>query len=121
MLNRIAIGFVLTTAGATSVALAMVYGKGGGLRLLSFGLFSLAYGLRILMTAPPLIPLWGLPAPALAFIASFLNYLLPPLVLFYTEQVQGAGWKGSIRRLWQIALLLAAIFIGVDVWTGRPG
>jgi sigma-B regulation protein RsbU (phosphoserine phosphatase) len=121
MLNRIAIGFVLTTLGAVSLAVALMYRRGGATRLVSFGLFSLAYGLRFVLTAPPLIPLFGPSPRALAFAAASVSYMLPALMLIYFDQIQGPGWRSLMRRAWWAALPIGAAFIAYDVAAGRPG
>jgi serine phosphatase RsbU (regulator of sigma subunit) len=119
-LTTLALGFVLATVGVTAVALAAAYWRAGGLALLSFGLLTSLYGIRLLIGVDALQPLFGLSARAISFTTAFLLYALPVPGLLYAEQIRGRGWRSSLRRLWQIGLVLAAVFVAYDAGAGRP-
>ncbi len=57
----IASGFMMLTVGLASGALALLYWRIGSLALLSFGLFALLYGIRFLLSAPPVAAWVALP------------------------------------------------------------
>jgi serine phosphatase RsbU (regulator of sigma subunit) len=38
----------------------------------------------------------------------------------FAEQIIGRGWKSSIRRLWQIAILFAIVSIAVGIFLAKP-
>src|SRR6188474_209296 len=119
-LALIALGFVLVTFGAASVLLAAAYWRVAGSRLVSFGLLASLYGTRILIGAPSLAPLFGFTRRTILFTTAFIVYALPAVGLLYAEQIRGPGWRGSLRRLWQISLIAMAIFIVYDALSGRP-
>jgi phosphoserine phosphatase RsbU/P len=119
-LATIALGFVLATVGITAVVLSAAYWRAAGLALLSFGLLTALYGIRLLVGVDALEPLLGLSPRAIAFTTAFLLYALPIPGLVYAEQIRGRGWRSSLRRLWQGGLLLAAVFVAYDAGAGRP-
>jgi serine phosphatase RsbU (regulator of sigma subunit) len=119
-LATIALGFVLATVGITAVVLSTAYWRAAGLALLSFGLLTSLYGVRLLVGVEALAPLLGLSPRAIAFTTAFLLYSLPIPGLVYAEQIRGRGWRSSLRRLWQGGLFLAAVFVAYDAGAGRP-
>jgi sigma-B regulation protein RsbU (phosphoserine phosphatase) len=119
-LATIALGFVLATVGTTAVVLSAAYWRAAGVALLSFGLLTSLYGVRLLIGVEALEPLLGLSPRTIAFTTAFLLYALPVPGLLYAEQIRGRGWRSSLRRLWQIGLVLAAVFGAYDVGAGRP-
>ena len=119
-LAMIALGFVLFTVGATAVLLAAAYWRLAGWRLLSFGLLTLLYGTRILIGVPALLPLFDFPGRSMVFTAAFIVYALPVVGLVYAEQIRGPGWRSSLRRLWQVGLVMMGAFIAYDSAIGRP-
>jgi serine phosphatase RsbU (regulator of sigma subunit) len=119
-LATIALGFVLATVGTTAVVLSAAYWRASGLALLSFGLLTSLYGVRLLVGVDALEPLFGLSPRAIAFTTAFLLYALPVPGLLYAEQIRGPGWRSSLRRLWQSGLVLAAVFVAYDAGAGRP-
>jgi sigma-B regulation protein RsbU (phosphoserine phosphatase) len=116
----IALGFALATVGITSVVVSAVYWRAGGLALLSFGLLTSLYGIRLLIGVDALEPLFGLSPRTAAFTSAFILYMLPIPGLMYAEQIRGRGWRSSLRRLWQIGVVLMATFIAYDAGSGRP-
>lgn len=116
----IALGFVLATVGITAIVLAAAYWRAAGWALLSFGLLTALYGIRLLIGVEALAPLFGLSPRAISFTTAFLLYALPVPGLLYAEQIRGRGWRSSLRRLWQIGLVLAAVFVAYDAGAGRP-
>jgi sigma-B regulation protein RsbU (phosphoserine phosphatase) len=119
-LATIALGFVLATVGVTAVVLSAAYWRAAGWALLSFGLLTSLYGVRLLIGVEALEALYGLSPRAIAFTTAFLLYALPVPGLVYAEQIRGRGWRSSLRRLWQIGLVLAAVFVAYDAGAGRP-
>jgi serine phosphatase RsbU (regulator of sigma subunit) len=119
-LATLALGFVLATVGTTAVVLSAAYWRAAGLALLSFGLLTVLYGVRLLIGVAALQPLFGLSPRAIAFTTACLLYALPVPGLLYAEQIRGRGWQSSLRRLWQIGLVLTAVFVAYDAGAGRP-
>lgn len=116
----IALGFVLATVGITAILLSVAYWRAAGLALWSFGLLTSLYGVRLLVGVDALAPLFGLSPRAVSFTTAFLLYTLPIPGLLYAEQIRGRGWRSSLRRLWQIGLVAAGVFVAYDAGAGRP-
>ena len=119
-LARIALGFVLATAGLSALALSVVNRRLGGVPLLAFGLLALLYGSGFLVASAALAPLFGVPRRSLLFAAGFIYYVLPIPGLIYAEQVRGPGWHGVLRRLWQATVPIAVGFIVYDLTVDTP-
>jgi sigma-B regulation protein RsbU (phosphoserine phosphatase) len=120
-LARVALGFVLASAGAASLVLAALYRGTSIATLVAFGLFSVSYGSLILFQVPLLGALLGVSAPTLAFMIYSVSYTVPGLGMLYAEQIRGRGWLSLVRRFWQVGLPLAAVLAAHDVIVGRPG
>jgi hypothetical protein len=120
VLATIALGFVLGTVGATSLVLSAAYWRAAGVTLLSFGLLTSLYGVRLLIGVDTLEPLFGVSRRSLTFATAFIIYALPVPGLVYAEQIRGRGWRSSLRRLWQASLLAAVAFIAYDTMAGAP-
>lgn len=116
----IPLGFALVTVGAGSALLAALYWKAGGLTLLSFGLFSLLYGGRLLVGVGELTDLFELPPRGVDYTGTAINYWLPVPLFIFTEQLFGSGWRSSLRRLWQASIVLALGCMAYDMGVG-PG
>ena len=120
MLGRIALGFLVAMAGATALGITLQYWGPAGLTLAAFGTFSLLYGIRILISAPPIAELLGVSRRTLTYGVAWINYLLPVLGMLYAEQIRGRGWYSLLRRFWQVGLVLAPSFIAYDLIAGAP-
>jgi serine phosphatase RsbU (regulator of sigma subunit) len=121
LLARIALGFLLASAGGASLVSAVAYGGPSRPSLISFGLFSFFYGSLLLLQAPAIVELVGLTGRTRAYTILWISYFVPSLGLLHAEYARGRGWMSFIRRLWQLGLLLAVAFIVVDVMSERPG
>jgi sigma-B regulation protein RsbU (phosphoserine phosphatase) len=120
MLARIALGFLVATAGAMALLVTAQYWGAAGLTTAAFGLFALLYGVRVLIAAPPIGQLLGVSRRALTYAVVWINYLLPVLGMLYAEQIRGRGWYSLLRRFWQAGLVLAPSFIIYDIIMGSP-
>jgi phosphoserine phosphatase RsbU/P len=120
-LARIALGFVLASAGAAALVFAAMYRGASIMTLVAFGLFSLSYGSLILLQVPLLRGLIDVSPRALAFVIFDVSYTVPALGMFYAEQIRGGGWLSIVRRSWQVGLPLAAVLAVYDLAAGRAG
>jgi serine phosphatase RsbU (regulator of sigma subunit) len=120
-LARVALGFVLASAGAAALVIAALYRGASVLTLVSFGLFSLSYGSLIVFQIPLLRGLIGLSPRTLGFVIYDVSYTVTALGMLYADQIRGRGWLSIVRRSWQIGLPLAAALAVYDLVTGRPG
>ena len=100
--------------------LAAFYWTAGGLTLLSFGLFVLLYGGRMLLEIEELAALFDLSPRVLGYSIPMIYYWLPVPNLVFTEEVLGAGWRSSLRRLRQVSIALALGAMAYDIAVG-PG
>jgi sigma-B regulation protein RsbU (phosphoserine phosphatase) len=117
---RIALGFVLLSAGATALAASAMFQRAAGLTVFTFGVFTCLYGARILTGVPQLMALLEIPRRVLLFSSSTINYLLPVAGLAYAERVRGPGWKGTLGLSWRLGVVLAAGFVAYDHLVGAP-
>lgn len=110
------VGVLLTSLGLMAIVLACLRWKKKDLLLLSFGAFCLLWGARtnlFLFLFEPSDRFWE-------YARWFLTYLVPIPGLIFGEQLLGKGWKSSIRRLWQIAIIIAVISIAYGIYSARP-
>lgn len=120
VLARIALGFVLITAGLGSLAIAAAYWRPSGPTLLTFGAFASLYGGLILIATPAISAQLMMSRRALLFTASVMGYLLPVPAMMYAERIRGAGWHSLLRRMWQAGAVLAAGAMIYDAVAGVP-
>jgi serine phosphatase RsbU (regulator of sigma subunit) len=120
-LARVALGFVMASAGAAALVIAALYRGASIMTLVAFGLFALSYGSLILFQIPLLRALIGVSPGALGFMIYDVSYTVPALGMLYAEQIRGRGWLSIVRRSWQVGLPLAAVLAAYDLITGRPG
>ena len=111
------VGILLISLGLYSVVLACLRWKRKNLFLISFGVFCFLYGARtnafyFLFDASRLF--WG-------YERWFITYLVPVPGFILVEQLFGSGWKSSIRRMWQLALVLAVVSILTGIYLHKPG
>ncbi len=116
----VALGVVLTVIGTIAATLAAFYWTGGGLTLLLFGLFTVGFGAAILLDADAVTALVGVSPRTRVHAAAILGYWFPVPGVMFAEQLRGAGWHSSLRRLWQVWIPLAAVLSVVDLLTATP-
>ena len=109
-LTDLVLGFVLVIVGAGSGLLSAAYWRPDGLTLLSFSMFALLYGSRLIIEAPALSFLFGLSPPVVGQIVSTIHYALPVPGMLFVERLLGPGWRSSLRRLWQVWIGVAVVF-----------
>ena len=109
-------GVVLTALGIITIVIACWRWKRKDLLLLSAGAFCLMWGGRTnlsLFLFEPTVQSWE-------YAKWFLTYLVPIPGFIFAEQLLGRGWKSSIRRLWQIAILFAIVSNAVGIFSAKP-
>ena len=116
----VSLGFVLAAIGLSAATLAVFYWTGGGLTLLSFGLFALGYGATLVLGSNTIARLISLPPYAQAQALAFLSYWMVVPGILFAEQIRGPGWHRSLRRLWQMWIGLAAVLTAYDWITATP-
>ena len=110
------VGILLTSLGLIVIVLACLRWKRKDLLLLSFGSFCLLWGARTNLFRflfEPSAQFWE-------YVRWFLTYLVAVPGFIFAEQLLGRGWKSSIRRLWQIAILFAIVGIATGIFLAKP-
>jgi serine phosphatase RsbU (regulator of sigma subunit) len=110
------VGVLFTSLGLIAIVLACLRWKRKDLLLLSFGAFCLLWGARTNLFQFLLEPT----ARSWAYARWAVIYLVPVPGFIFAEQLLGKGWKSSIRRLWQIAILFAIVNIAVGIFSAKP-
>lgn len=87
----VALGVILTAVGTVAAALAAFYWAGGGLTLLSFGLFTVGFGLTLLLDADTIAALMGMSTEARRYAFAILGYWFPVPGVMFAEQLRGPG------------------------------
>jgi phosphoserine phosphatase RsbU/P len=113
------LGTVFSLVGLSAVILSRLRRRQRDLTLVSFGVFSALYGVRLLAsTASVQIALGeGLPW---AFLTAFITYLIEiPATVFYIQML-GPGWRATLRIFLWLSIAFACVAVLSDVLQGKP-
>jgi serine phosphatase RsbU (regulator of sigma subunit) len=110
------VAVLLTFLGIITIVLACWRWEKKDLALLSFGAFCLLWGARLNL----LRFLFEPSARSWEYASWLFTYLVPVPGFIFAEQILGRGWKSSIRRLWQIAIVVAIVSIAVGIYSAKP-
>ena len=110
------VGVLSTSLGLIAIVLGCLRWNTKDLSLLSFGAFCLLWGARTNLFRFLFEP----SAQSWEYARWFVTYLVPIPGFIFVEQLLGRGWKSSIRRLWQIAVVLAIFSITVGLYLAKP-
>lgn len=113
-------GFLLAAVGLVGVALSLIRRRGVDPLLMSFGLFSLLYGLRLFVDNP-LAPNLMLSSELTRWVASFITYLISIPAWYFFWMQMGDGWHSLNRRWVRLVTVFAVVGVVSDVIRGRPG
>lgn len=115
----IAVGSVLLAIGAVAIVAWMLRRQHAERLLALFGVSCALYAMRLLASQPAVrLTLGGTPV-AWQYVVAIVTYgINVPIGLFF-EALIGRGWRGSIRRLWQLQAAYAIAATIVDLLT-RP-
>ena len=110
------VGIFVSGLGLAALVLAFLRRKTKNLFLISFGVFCFLYGARtnafhFLFEASQRF--WD-------YERWFITYLVPIPAFLLIEQIFGRGWKSSIRRVWQAAIVFAVASIAVAIYLRNP-
>jgi phosphoserine phosphatase RsbU/P len=120
-LVAVAIGSMLLALGAASIFARGVRTKAPDHLLLYFGIWCGLYGLRLLALQTTVRMAFGGPARAWIYTSVFVTYIINVPGGLFIEGLVGAGWKQSVRRVWQAHALYAVVAVAVDLAVRRPG
>ncbi|MGA2629233.1 MAG: PP2C family protein-serine/threonine phosphatase [Terriglobia bacterium] len=117
---NVLLGVVFAVAGVGALTLATIYRRGGG-HLLSFGLLSTLYGLRLLARMPSIQILFGLPPSFGDFSQTIISdVILIPAVMFFYQTVN-LSWQRLIRWQFWFFGAYAVAAISIDLASHSPG
>ena len=119
-LTEVLLGFLLITVGLSSTALAASYWRANGPTLFSFGVFTLLYGTRLMLTADLLAPSITLTARQSGLAVWTISYWLPVPGIIYLERSRKRSGP-LLHRLWQGWIAVAVGFTLYDLTVGPPG
>jgi phosphoserine phosphatase RsbU/P len=88
---------------------------------LYLGIWCCLYGLRLLALQPFLRAAFGGPPRLWSYASVFITYAINVPGGLFMEGLVGAGWKRSIRRVWQAHTIYATAAIAIDLALRRPG
>jgi phosphoserine phosphatase RsbU/P len=116
-----AIANTLIAIGGTSLAAWNLHRRASDRVLVSFGLWCCLYGIRLAAEQEFIRTTLGAPMTFWVGLTSFVTYTINVPIGWFFEALFGAGWKQSIRRVWQLQAVYAAGAIAVDLALRRPG
>lgn len=115
------LGCLLAFVGLVALGLVPLQERGERMTLVSFSLFALDEGARLLVASSYVELLLGRPVPGGRYAFAFLSYLIAVPVSLFFEQLLTGRWRARARRLWQTQLVIAAGAIVADLARRRPG
>lgn len=108
----------LLVVGVVASALAAYHWAAVGSELLSFGVFSFLYGVRLVSWTPISRLLIDLPPYVWGYLDAVITYFLPVVILFFLEPFMGrVRW---VHWLWRVQLIYAFVATVVDIATRSP-
>jgi phosphoserine phosphatase RsbU/P len=116
-----AIGCTLFVLGAASCVVWMLRRRPTDRLMLLFGLWSCAYGMRLIADQTFVREAIGGSSAGWDYVTAGITYAINVIGGLFFENLVGAGWKHSIRIVWVAQAIYAVIAITVDVILHRPG
>jgi hypothetical protein len=115
-----AVGSTLTFLGASAIVVWLLRRRSSDRLLLFFGMWCWLYGARLIVSQPFVRASVGGSTLMWSYLVAFATYTINvPGGLFVEAQI-GAGWKASVRRIWQILAVYAIVAIVFDLVAVRP-
>ncbi len=115
------LGALLVAVGLLALAAGALRRRRGELFVVAFGAFSLLYGLRLLAETATLELLLDASPAVMWRLRVGITYVLPVPAFLAFEQFLGPGWRSSLRRVWQVFVVVAVAAFAADAITGVTG
>jgi phosphoserine phosphatase RsbU/P len=113
------LGFLFFVTGAIACIASAIRRRGDVMAMRSFGIFTLLYGLRLLVDSQlPFV--FGLSWRTVAFAEAFITYVIPIAGWAMPLRLIGNGWKSSLRIQVIAFTVFAPVGIISDLVTGTP-
>ncbi len=119
-LSALVLGVIVSAIGLAAAVPSLVHRKWRNATLLSFGIFSLLYGLRLLAGTNTVGILTGLSERGLRHVAAFITYVAPVPLLIFCHQILAGKWKQLTRWVLVVQVLFGTGAITSDLLKGRP-
>jgi sigma-B regulation protein RsbU (phosphoserine phosphatase) len=114
------IGFLFVVIGAASLIAGLATPPRRAPIAIWFGVFSVMYGVRLAARSTLLQLATGWPPVVFRYADSLVTYLILVPAGLFTESITGPGWRGIVRRTWQITAVCMTLAALRDLVT-RPG
>lgn len=119
-LGQVVLAVLFASVGVAVLILAGLRRRFKDLSLVSFGLCGVLYGVRLFSSSGTTSLLFDVPPILWVYTTAFITYFIPVPFVVFLEQFMGRGWKSSIRRLWQLQALYAAVAIPLSGFRHNP-
>lgn len=113
-----AAGFI-ASLGVAALALYALRRRSADMTPLAFAAFALMYAVRLATATPTMRVAVGSGAPW-GYVGAALTYAILPAGAWMGESLLGAGWRGSLRIVRVIAVIVAPVAIAGMFVTGSP-
>ncbi|HET7221071.1 MAG TPA: SpoIIE family protein phosphatase, partial [Vicinamibacterales bacterium] len=115
-----AIAVVLIGLASAAILAWTVRSRASDRVLLLFGVWCGLYGVRLISEQPVITSALGGSASSWSYLRAFITYLINVPIGLFLEALIGPGWKMSVRRVWQIEAIYAAIAIAGEIVLRTP-
>jgi sigma-B regulation protein RsbU (phosphoserine phosphatase) len=118
-LAELLIGFLFVVIGAASLVAGLAAPPRRAPIAIWFGVFSVMYGVRLAARSTLLQLATGWSPMVFRYADSLVTYLILVPAGLFAESVAGQGWRGIVRRTWQVTAICMSLAALCDLLT-RP-
>lgn len=113
-------GTLLFVIGVLALTASILRRRGEIATMRAFGIFTLLYGVRVIVASPWAFAL-GISWREMSFAEAFITYVIPIPGWLLARRLIGDGWKSTLRLQVIVFVFYAVAGVLSDVITGRPG
>ena len=117
----IVIGSTLLALGLIAALAASLRLRQGSMTLLTFGGWSVLYGVRLLADQPPVRAVIGGTPHVWDHVSALITYAINIPITFFVGSLLAPGWRGSVRWVAAVVIAYALVATAIDLTTGVPG
>ena len=110
----------IASLGVAALALYTLRKRSADMTPLAFAAFALIYAIRLMAVTRTFQAAVGEPEGPWEYINAALTYVILPAGAWMGQSLLGPGWRGSLRIVRSIALIIAPLGIAGMFATGRP-
>jgi phosphoserine phosphatase RsbU/P len=119
-LAAIFIGSMLLALGLVSTVAAALRLRRGSAILLTFGLWTVLYGVRLLASQPPVQTAVGGSPQRWAQLVALITYAINVPITLFVGSLLGSGWRNSVRWIAGAAIAFAIVAAAIELASGTP-